>query len=108
MFGSEAAPQQAASSANRLNRIVATPHRPTTSELHVKSATDTKVFLGHGHDYAANGHGGNVVLKSRERSDYQVSILEVACSLDSDGDVLALESRWKGKLQSRAMGFNAN
>lgn len=45
---------------------------------------------------------------SRDPSDYQVTILEVAGSLDSDAEILALESRWKGKLQSRAMGLNAN
>ena len=49
-----------------------------------------------------------MVLKSRDPSDYQVSILEVAGSLDGTAAILALETRWKGKLQSRAMGLNAN
>ena len=48
------------------------------------------------------------MLRSREPGDYQVSISEVAGSLDSDTDILALESRWKAKLQSREMGLNAN
>ncbi|WP_267383333.1 GIY-YIG nuclease family protein [Sphingomonas sp. GC_Shp_2] len=81
---------------------------PITKELYVGSAIGSDGFLGRWHHYAVDGHGGNVMLRSRERSDYQVSILEVAGSLDSDADVLALESRWKGKLQSRAMGLNAN
>ena len=58
--------------------------------------------------YAINGHGGNVRLRSRDPSDYQISILEVAGSLARDIDVLNLEELWKSKLQSREMGLNAN
>lgn len=81
---------------------------PTTKELYVGSATGADGFIGRWRSYALTGHGGNVMLKSRDPSDYQVSILEVAGSLDSDADILALETRWKQKLQSREMGLNAN
>ena len=81
---------------------------PKTRELYVGSATGADGFLGRWRGYALNGHGGNVKLMSREPSDYQVSILKVAGSLDSEADILALESRWKAKLQSREMGLNAN
>ena len=81
---------------------------PRTNELYVGSATGTDGFIGRWRDYALTGHGGNVVLKSRDASDYQVSILEVAGSLDATNDIVALETRWKNKLQSRAMGLNAN
>jgi len=81
---------------------------PATKELYVGSAIGENGFYGRWCNYAVNGHGGNVKLKSRDPSDYQVSILEVAGSLDLDADILALEGRWKQKLQSRAMGLNAN
>lgn len=81
---------------------------PRTRELYVGSATGAQGFLGRWRDYALTGHGGDVRLMSREPSDYQVAILEVGGSLDSDGDILALESRWKQKLQSRALGLNGN
>ena len=55
--------------------------------------------------YAATGHGGNIRLKNREKSDYQVSILEVAGSGSTPDDILRMESRWKQKLQSREMGL---
>ncbi len=54
------------------------------------------------------GHGGNVALKSREPSDYQVSILEVAGSYANIDDILKMEARWKQKLQSQEMGVNRN
>jgi hypothetical protein len=44
----------------------------------------------------------------RDRSDSQVSILEVASSSQSAEDIIALESIWKNKLQTRAMGLNSN
>jgi hypothetical protein len=59
-------------------------------------------------EYVVTGHGGNIALKSREYSDYQVSILEVAGSASNIDDILRMESRWKDKLQSREMGLNRN
>jgi len=81
---------------------------PDTKEVYVGSASGADGFLGRWTEYALNGHGGNVVLKRRQPSDYRVSILEVAGSQASDTDILALEARWKMKLQSREMGLNAN
>lgn len=79
---------------------------PETNELYVGSASGEGGFISRWLDYATTGHGGNVMLKSREPSDYQVSILEVAGSLETD--ILAIEARWKRKLRSREMGLNAN
>jgi hypothetical protein len=58
--------------------------------------------------YAANGHGGNVMLRERRHRDYTVSILEVASPDMSREDILAREVHWKGKLGSRAHGLNIN
>ncbi len=81
---------------------------PRTLELYIGSASGIGGFVGRWNDYVKDGHGGNVMLKARDPSDYQVSILEVAGSLASDADILALETRWKLKLQTREMGLTAN
>ena len=57
-------------------------------------------------DYFKTGHGGNVGLKSKDPSDYQVSILEVAGSEDDQNMILKKEFLWMEKLQSKQMGLN--
>lgn len=47
-------------------------------------------------------------LKSRDPSDYQVSILEVAGSAATVEEIREMEKLWKQKLQSREMGLNRN
>jgi hypothetical protein len=76
-----------------------------TKEQYVGSATGDDGFWGRWQEYVQTGHGGNVALKSREPSDYQVSILEVAGTSD---DIAAMEGRWQRKLQSQEMGLNRN
>jgi len=81
---------------------------PRTREQYVGSASGEGGFLSRWFGYVASGHGGNVGLKSRDPSDYQVSILEVAASTASVDDIVANEQLWKAKLQSREMGLNRN
>lgn len=81
---------------------------PRTREQYVGSATGSEGFYGRWLVYSPNNHGGNVMLKSREASDYQVSILDVAGSSASSDDIVAMETLWKKKLQSREMGLNGN
>jgi len=81
---------------------------PRTKEQYVGSAYGSEGFWHRWMDYAMTGHGGNVALKSREPSDYQVSILEVAGSNLQIEDIVAMETRWKRKLQSGEMGLNRN
>lgn len=81
---------------------------PKTKELYVGSASGSEGFWSRWCQYISNNHGGNLALKSREYSDYQVSILEVAGTAATTKDVLAMEMRWKWKLQSREMGLNKN
>ena len=81
---------------------------PRTKEQYVGSAYGVDGFWGRWVVYAANSHGGNVELKSREASDYQVSILEVAGSSATDAEIIQTEALWKEKLQSREMGLNRN
>jgi hypothetical protein len=81
---------------------------PKTKEQYVGSATGDGGFLGRWEDYVRTGHGEDVALKSREPSDYQVSILEVAGTASKVEDILEMEGRWKRKFQSREMGLNRN
>lgn len=81
---------------------------PKTKEQYVGSATGEKGFWQRWQDYVQNGHGGDVALKSRDASDYQVSILEVAGTALTADDIIKMEVRWKLKLQSREMGLNRN
>ena len=55
---------------------------------------------------ACAGHGGDVALKSRDPSDYQVSILEVAGTAATSDEIFRIESLWKAKLQSRRAGIH--
>ena len=81
---------------------------PRTREQYVGSATGDDGFYGRWRSYVRNGHGGNIGLKSNDPSDYQISVLEVAGSSATSNDIIAMESRWKLKLQSREMGLNRN
>jgi hypothetical protein len=79
---------------------------PKTKEQYVGSATGQDGFWQRWQDYAHNRHGGNTALKSREPTDYRVSILQVAGTDATTDDIVALEERWKKKLQSKEMGLN--
>jgi hypothetical protein len=81
---------------------------PRTREQYVGMASSGEGFLGRWREYFASGHGGNVALKSRDPSDYQVSILETVGTGATLADLVELECRWKDKLQSRQMGLNRN
>jgi hypothetical protein len=81
---------------------------PKTKEQYVGKASGDIGFWSRWQDYIQTGHGGNVALKSRDPSDYQVSILEVAGSAATTLDVDKMEARWKQKLQSQEMGLNRN
>lgn len=81
---------------------------PKTREQYVGIASGGDGFLGRWREYFATGHGGNVGLRSRDPTDYRVSILETVGSAATAADLFALEARWKDKLQSREMGLNRN
>jgi hypothetical protein len=81
---------------------------PKTKEQYVGSASGEDGFWGRWQSYVQTGHGGNEGLKTRDPSDYQVSILEIAGSNLTPDEIRQLEQRWKQKLQSREMGLNRN
>jgi hypothetical protein len=78
---------------------------PNTQEHYVGAANGVDGFIGRWRQHAADGHGDSVAMRSRDPSDYRVSILEVA---GSGADVCAMEALWKAKLQTREMGLNRN
>jgi hypothetical protein len=81
---------------------------PKTKEQYVGSATGEEGFWGRWQAYVHTGHGGNLGLKSRDPSDYRVSIPEVAGTSATTDDIRTMEGRWQSKLQSREMGLNRN
>ena len=81
---------------------------PRTGMLYVGSATGSRGFWGRWMNYEADGHGGNVALRTHERADWLVSILQVAGSADSLDTILAMENLWIAKLKSRMFGLNRN
>lgn len=81
---------------------------PRTREQYVGSAHGAGGFWRRWQSYIATGHGGNVGLRSRDPSDYQVSILEVLGSAATAEEIVSAERLWKVKLQSREMGLNRN
>jgi hypothetical protein len=81
---------------------------PKTREQYVGSASGIEGFWQRWQEYIRTGHGGNIALKSRDPSDYQASILEVAGTASTADDILKMEQLWKDKLQSQEMGLNRN
>lgn len=81
---------------------------PKTKEQYVGSASGIDGLWGRWQDYIQTGDGGNVALKNRDTSDYQVSILEVAGTSANIEKILEMEYLWKKKLQSKEMGLNRN
>ena len=81
---------------------------PRTREQYIGKADGEGGFWDRWLSHARTGYGDAVKLKSREPSDYQVSILEVAGTAATETDLMRMEGLWKMKLQSREMGLNAN
>ncbi|MGD1072598.1 MAG: hypothetical protein ABSB15_20935 [Bryobacteraceae bacterium] len=69
------------------------------------SATGEGGFWQRWQENVRTGHGGNVALKNRPPSGYQVSIPQVAGTDASAAAVIATEL-WKITLQSKEMGLN--
>ena len=81
---------------------------PRDGSHYIGSATGAGGFWARWSEYRANGHGGNVAMIERERSDYTATILEVAGSSATLDDILAAEARWKVKLQTGTWGLTRN
>jgi len=80
---------------------------PKTREQYVGSAYGEDGFWSRWHEHARTGRGDAIKLKSREPSDYQVSILEVAGTSTSDEEIIQAENLWKEKLQPKKWALTA-
>lgn len=78
-------------------------------KAYVGSAYGAENLLGRWIQYAARGHGGNVLLRERKPEHLRFSILQ-RLSPDMDtSDVIRLEATWKERLRTRAPhGLNEN
>lgn len=76
---------------------------------YVGSAYGAENLLGRWLQYAARGHGGNVLLRERTPAHLRFSILQrLSPDMDST-DVIRLEATWKERLRTRApFGLNDN
>lgn len=76
---------------------------------YVGSAYGTDNLFGRWKNYAATGDGGNLLLRPRDPSHFQFSILQVVSPGTKPEDVISLESSWKERLHTRApYGLNGN
>lgn len=80
--------------------------------------SDGKIYIGSAYgsgglwvrwlNYAKTGHGGNKMLKDREPSKFQWSIVRTLSTTMSPRDVIRIEGLEKEKHGSRAIGLNSN
>ena len=82
---------------------------PKTKEQYVGSAYGEGGFWGRWQVHAkTGGYGDAVKLKSRDPSDYQVTILEVVGTSTTNDEIIQIEKQWKEKLRTKEMGLNGN
>lgn len=76
---------------------------------YVGSAYGEENILQRWQHYAVSGHGGNKLLRDRDPTAFQFSILQRTSPDLSDSEVTQLESSWKQRLRTRApSGLNEN
>ena len=75
----------------------------------VGSAYGKDNLLGRWLNYAARGHGGNVLLRLRDPGNFRFTILQRVSPDMEAADVIGLESSWKQRLHTRQpYGLNDN
>jgi hypothetical protein len=76
---------------------------------YVGSAAGADNLLGRWLNYAAQGHGGNHLLRPRDPRTFQFSILQRVGPDMEPNDVVRVERSWKARLRTRApYGLNEN
>jgi len=86
---------------------------------YIFDTSDAKAYVGSAYGdgnllarwlgYAAEGHGGNRLLKGRDPRHFRFSILQRVSPDMEPGDVIRLESSWKERLHTRdPFGLNDN
>lgn len=87
----------------------------SNGKLYIGKASGEQGIWQRWASYSTNGHGENKDLKKillgkgpKYANNFQYSILEIADSHASEGDILRRESHWKSVLVSREFGYNKN
>ncbi|PJK28324.1 GIY-YIG nuclease family protein [Minwuia thermotolerans] len=76
---------------------------------YVGAAYGGENILGRWQNYAASGHGDNLLLKARDPHQFRFSILERVSPDMMPDDVIRLEATWKRRLHTRdPAGLNSN
>ena len=76
---------------------------------YVGSACGAENLLGRWESYSKSGHGGNKLLKTRDRKNFVFSILQRVSPDMSSEEVIAIENSWKLRLRTRSPeGLNEN
>lgn len=80
-----------------------------TGKGYVGSASGNENLLGRWNAYADTGHGGNRLLRDLDPAGFRFSILELVSPALPTEDVIALETSWKIRLNTRVpFGLNMN
>lgn len=76
---------------------------------YVGSAYGKDNLLGRWLNYATHGHGGNVLLRQRDPTNFRFTILQrVSPDMEAD-DIIRLEGSWKQRLHThKPYGLNEN
>ena len=78
-------------------------------KAYVGSAYGEDNLLGRWLNYSTSGHGGNVLLRKRDASTFQFSILQRVSPDAPMTEVVRLETTWKDRLHTRQPnGLNDN
>lgn len=81
----------------------------TDSRGYVGSACGKDNILGRWRNYAVSGHGGNKLLRRRNRDNLRFTILQTLARDTEPKEVIEQERKWKLRLHTRApLGLNDN
>jgi len=76
---------------------------------YIGSAYGDGNLLGRWLNYAASGHGGNVLLRGRDPKNFRFTILERVSPDMKDDELIKVENTWKERLHTRQpFGLNDN
>jgi hypothetical protein len=79
------------------------------SKGYLGSAYGSENILGRWLNYATSGHGGNKLLKKRDKQNFRFSILERVSPDMKPEEIINLEKSWKNRLNTRKpYGLNEN
>jgi hypothetical protein len=76
----------------------------SSGKLYVGSAYGEQGIYARWKIYATSGHGGDVMLRDLDHSQFEFSVLEIAPPTLSAQEVIDIENKWKDRLGTRRFG----